>query len=166
MKTILFTIALFLIQSLCLAFNKDLLRTRELYYKASVNKNDAELFSDFLASAPDLEKTLLSGYQGISYMIRANHSWNPYIKLSFFTKGKDLLDEAIKKDPSNLELRFLRFCVQTNAPVFLGYSGMIEQDKTLILKAYSLSKDSDLKNRIKKYLVSSKYCTASDKAML
>jgi hypothetical protein len=166
MRTSLLIALLLLGCSFCRAVNGDLLRTRELYYKASANKGDAEKFSVFLAAAPDVEKTLLSGYQGMSYMIRANYSWNPYNKLSFFTKGKDLLDEAIKKDPTNMELRFLRFCVQTNAPVFLGYSGMIEQDKTVILKSYSLSKDNDLKRRIRTYLMSSNHCTGSDKELL
>lgn len=166
MKTIALIFTLLLVQVFCLAVNGDLQRTRELYYKASANKTDAELFSDFLSSSPDVEKTLLSGYLGMSYMIRANYSWNPYNKLSFFTKGKDLLDGAIRKDPSNMELRFLRFCVQTNAPGFLGYSGMIVQDKAVILSGYSQSKDKDLKTRIKNYLVSSKYCTASEKAQL
>lgn len=150
----------------CVAVNGDLLRTRELYYKASAHKDDAEKFSDFLAASPDVEKTLLSGYQGLSYMLSANYSWNPYNKLSFFTKGKDLLNEAIKKDPANMELRFLRFCVQTNAPGFLGYSDMIHQDKAIILAGYSTSKDSDLKYRIKNYLLSSKYCTPEDKLLL
>jgi hypothetical protein len=166
MRTTLLIITLFLTGRLCLAVNGDLQRTRELYYKASANKGDAELFSTFLSSSPDVEKTLLSGYRGMSYMIKANYSWNPYNKLSFFNKGKDLLDEAIQKDPANIELRFLRFCVQTNAPAFLGYSGMIGQDKAVILSGYPLSKDNDLKNRIRNYLVSSKYSTASDKALL
>lgn len=166
MKTLALLTLLLLAQIPGLALNKDLLRTRELYYKASANKNDAGLFSDFLAAAPDVEKTLLSGYQGMCYMIRANHSWNPYNKLSFFNKGRDLLDEAIKKDPSGAELRFLRFCVQTNAPGFLGYSDKIGEDKSVILAAYPQLKDKDLRDRIKNYLAASKHCTAADKALL
>lgn len=166
MKAIALLLTLVLAQGWCPAENGDLRRARELYYKASANKSDAELFNDFLHSSPDVEKTLLSGYRGMSYMIMANYTWNPYNKLSFFNKGKALLDEAIRKDPANMELRFLRFGVQTNAPGFLGYSGMIAEDKAVIINGYPQSKDGDLKNRIKNYLINSKYCSASDKAVL
>ena len=102
------------------AGDKDLLKVRDLYYRASANKEDAEIFHEYLIAKPEITTDLLSGYKGISYMIKANYSWNPYNKLSFFNKGKDLLDNAIGKDPSNVELRFLRYCVQANAPGFFG----------------------------------------------
>lgn len=149
-----------------LAGEGDLLRVRNLYYKATENRSDAEAFSSFLTGSPGINKSLLDGYKGMSYMIRANHSWNPYNKLSFFNKGKDLLDGSIQNAPQELELRFLRFCVQTNAPGFLGYSGKITEDKALILSLYGTCSDADLKNRIKNYLASSSYCTAADKERL
>ncbi|MBL7933541.1 MAG: hypothetical protein JNL60_16670 [Bacteroidia bacterium] len=148
------------------AVNADLIRVRQLYYKASSNKADAEQLDKFLSSSPNLGGTLLSGYKGMCYMIKANHAWNPYNKLSYFVKGRDLLDEAIHKNPSNIELRFLRFCVQTNAPVFLAYSGQIDEDKAIMVKGYTQLKDEDLRQRIKNYLVTSKYCSATDKLML
>ena len=166
MRTAILITALLLKQSVFWGHNKDLKHLRDLYYKAAVNKNNVELFTNFLASSPDVEKTVLSGYMGICYMIRANHSWNPCTKLSFFTKGKNLLDGAIIKDSFNIELRFLRFCVQTNAPGFLRYSQMIGADKAVILCGYSLSKDKDLKDRITNYLVNSNYCTRADKVRL
>ncbi len=109
---------------------------------------------------------MLSGYQGMAYMIRANYSWNPYNKLSFFFKGRDLLDGAIEKDPTNIELRWLRFCVQTNAPSFLAYSGKTKEDKAIVLYGYSLLKDGDLKERIKKYMNDPKYCTPQERNLL
>lgn len=148
------------------AGDKDLLKVRDLYYRASANKEDAEIFHEYLIAKPEITTDLLSGYKGISYMIKANYSWNPYNKLSFFNKGKDLLDNAIGKDPSNVELRFLRYCVQANAPGFLGYSGKIKEDKALILYGYAFLKDTDLKYRIKNYLNTSKYLTEEEKRSL
>lgn len=149
-----------------IANDKDLLKVRNLYYKASADKDDAEIFYDYLLSKPEITGPILSGYKGMSYMIKANFSWNPFNKLSFFNTGKDLLDNAIEKDQSNIELRFLRYCVQTNAPGFLGYSGKIKEDKVLILYGYYLIKDTDLKDRIKNYINSSKYCTDEEKRLL
>lgn len=166
MKTKILIVALFVARLHCFGLDNDLLRTRELYYKASTDKSDADLFSDFLLSKPDIEKTLLSGYQGLCYMIRANYVWNPYNKLGFFNKGKEMLNEAISKDPANLELRFLRYCVQTNAPSFLGYNNKIVEDKKVILSLYVLSTDRDLKSRIKNYLATSKHCTVAEVELL
>lgn len=149
-----------------LASTNDLLRTRELFYKASGSKHDAEVFKAFLASSPDVDRAILLAYQGMYYMIKANLSWNPYEKLSFFNKGKNMLEEAIARNPANMELRFLRFCVQSNAPVFLGYSSKLDEDKNSILQAYSSSKDIDLKKRIKTFITENTASSDNEKILL
>lgn len=146
--------------------NSDLVRTRELYYKASANTSQTETLSSFLSASPKIDPYLLTGYQGLCFMLRAREVWNPYSKLSYFNKGKDMLNMAINKSPDQVELRFLRFCVQTNAPAFLGYKNEIPADKSLILKKYSSLNDEDLKIRIKNYLGASAYCSASEKKLL
>lgn len=143
----------------------DLLTVRNLYYKATTSRKDADKFETVMKSATGISPSTLAGYKGMSSMINANYSFNPYNKLSFFIKGKDLLEEAIKVDPKNVELRFLRFCVQTNAPFFLGYSGKIEEDKAMLLANFSGVKDTDLASRISEFMKTSKYCTAEDKVV-
>lgn len=162
MKKILFIIILLKYAS-CFA-GDDILKVRGLYYRATTDKNVSDSFSVYLKTIPEINNSLLKGYTGMSYMIKANHSWNPYNKLSFFVKGKDYLNNAIEKDPKNVELRFLRFCVQTNAPGFLAYSGDITVDKTVIISGYSFIKDEDLKERIKNYMRISSSCTDKEKA--
>lgn len=142
----------------------DILKVRDLYYRATVNKTVSDSFYNYLKSTPEINSSLLAAYTGMSYLIKANHSWNPYNKLSYFTKGKTYLNLAIENDKKNVELRFLRFCVQTNAPLFLGYSGDIGDDKSTILSGYATLKDTDLKNRIKNYMVSCSHCTDKEKA--
>lgn len=166
MKKLFVLFLIFYLPFQSLAGDKDLLKVRDLYYRASANKDDAETFYNYLSGKPDITNHLLLGYQGMSYMIKANYTWNPYNKLSFFNKGKNLLDNAIGSDISNVELRFLRYCTQTNAPSFLGYSGEIKKDKEIILKGYDFLKDTDLKNRIKNYLYISKYLTEEEKRLL
>jgi len=85
----------------------DLLKVRELYYKAYANKIEADSFYCYLKNSPAIDRSLF-GYTGLSYMMKANFAWNPYNKLQFFNKGKQYLDGAIKMDPKNVELRFLR----------------------------------------------------------
>src|SRR6476661_6833414 len=121
------------ITNMIVADNLDLISLRELFYKASVSKKYSEEFARATQYAPGISNTTLSGYSGMSWLIKAHHAINPYNKLSYFFEGKALLEIAIKSDPANIELRFLRFSVQTNAPPFLGYSNSIGADKNVIL---------------------------------
>ncbi len=141
----------------------DIIKLRDLYYQASTDKKASEKFATATSSTSDIDKYTLAGYCGMSWMIKANHAFNPYNKLAYFFKGKDLLNCAITSDPKNVELRFLRYCVQTNAPAFLAYSGNITSDKSVIMIHYPTINDTDLKKRIKEYMLSSKYCTEAEK---
>ena len=105
------------------------------------------------------DDALLTGYKGAAIMMEANHVFNPITKLSRFKKGKGLIENAIKKDISNLELRYIRLTIQTNVPSFLGYSNAIEADKKIIIQQLSELKDKDLRNRIVNYLYFAKICT-------
>lgn len=95
------------------------------------------------------ESTLHLGYLGYLQTIWANHVLNPVSKLSTFKEGKQNIEQAIKNDPENVELRFIRLSVQKNAPSFLGYRSDIEQDINFIkqnrhlLEAVILNKTID-----------------------
>ena len=49
-------------------------------------------------------------------------------------KGKENIEEAIRKEPNNTELRFIRLSVQKNAPSFLGYKSNVQEDTDFIKK--------------------------------
>ena len=158
-----------LLASLCFqsfgADHNEMVRLRELYYGAVSHKADAEEFYRYLEGSPQINANVWKAYQGMSYMIRANYAWNPYNKLSYFTKGKSYLEGAISADPRNVELRFLRFCIQTNAPRFLYYQEKIIEDKAWIVAYYPLIKDEDLKKRIREYMKGSKVCNENEKGI-
>ena len=86
--------------------------------------------------------------------------------MSHFKKGKEKLAEAIKADPDNVELRFLRFSVQAEAPAFLGYRDNLEEDKIILLAQSSEIKDRQLKQMILNRLRSSNSLTETEKAAL
>ncbi len=72
------------------------------------------------------------GYLGGLQTIWANHIFSPISKLNTFNKGKKNIEQAIKKEPNNVELRFIRLSVQKNAPAFLGYQSNIKEDMQFI----------------------------------
>lgn len=71
-------------------------------------------------------------YLGGLQTIWANHLFSPISKFHTFKEGKKNIEQAIKKEPDNVELRFIRLSVQKNAPSFLRYKSNINEDTEFI----------------------------------
>jgi hypothetical protein len=133
---------------------------RKLYYQAALNEDAAVRLKKMLTEVNDNSDAIFVCYKGASQMLDAKYAFNPITKLNRFKKGKTMIEKAINKDPNHLEMRFIRFSIQTNLPSFLGYNNWIESDKKLLLLQTSKTKDEDLKLKISNYLV--KYCTKEE----
>jgi hypothetical protein len=75
-------------------------------------------------------------YTGALLMRKAGLVKGPSNKLSVFKSGHTKLEDAIKKNNSNAEFRFLRLIIQENAPGILGYKSDMQQDGDYIKKSY------------------------------
>lgn len=143
-----------LLLSICVSFllttDSRLVQIRSLYEKAPGGKPYCEELISLLKPY-DETTPLYFGYKGCAYMVMAKHIGSPFSKLSSFRKGKKMLEKAIGADDQNIELRFLRFTIQTNTPSLLGYSGQIKTDR-LFLVQHLHQTDSSLRNRISRYL--------------
>jgi len=106
--------------------------------------------------------TVINGYRGVSKMIEAKHMFNPLSRWNKFKEGRAMMEEAIEADVNNFELRYLRFAIQTSVPPVLGYSKNIEEDKKLLIAQLDRVKDTDLRTRTVKYLISTKHCTPEE----
>jgi hypothetical protein len=87
----------------------------------------------------ELEKIKNNSVVNLAYLggyktIWANHVFSPIEKLKTFKEGKKLIDEAVLKEPNNIEIRFIRLSVQKNAPAFLGYKSNVKEDEEFIRK--------------------------------
>ena len=91
-------------------------------------------------------------YLGVYQTIWANHVINPISKLSTFKKGTKNIDLAIKQQPNDVEIRFIRHSVQKNAPQFLGYSGALKADESFLKSNYHQVESTTLKEMIKNLL--------------
>ena len=136
------------------------IKVRNLYERAAIKEDEQLKLSNLLLSKP--ESVLLIGYKGANLMISAKYVFNPIRKLSRFNKGKVLIERALEKEPKNLELRYIRFTIQTNLPNFLGYSANVNKDKEFLINKLGTIADLDLKDRIVAYLISSKRCNESE----
>lgn len=139
---------------------------RALYEKASKNEQACDYLVSILHPYNENNHTLLAGYKACASMLSAKYALNPYTKINNFKEGRKLLDKVIKKDLQNIELRFLRFAVQTNAPDFLGYNSAIEEDKNILIKNLAQLTDLHLKQLIQNFLLRSTHLSEAQKILI
>jgi len=149
-----------------IAGTDNVVEVRKLFYLASESSSKSDDFLEKMLFIEDDSLGVHKGYLAMAYMLKAKHAWNPYNKLKFFHKGRDLLEAQIKNHSTSIELKFLRYCIQSNAPFFLGYSNEVESDKNYIVDHYITDLDDDLKWRIKKYFIDSKDLSKEEKKTL
>lgn len=111
-------------------FAIDLEYVRQHYEQAVKNENLCQTLIDQLSK--ETENPVCLAYLGAFQTIWANHVNSPLSKLSTFNKGKKNIEQALKKAPDNIELRFIRLSVQVNCPDFLQYNSNINEDKKFI----------------------------------
>ncbi len=112
------------------------------------------------------ERVVFAAYKASGLMMNAKYVGNPLDKFSTFSKGKTLLEQTVSKEPTNLEIRFLRLAMQANTPSFLGYSDAIPRDKKFVLQNVKTETDLELKNMIVAYLQKSDVLTHAEKKQL
>jgi hypothetical protein len=164
MKKLLSTSLLILFFA-ALAYGIDINEVRGLYKKAAIDEKANETMLSILSSV-DEKSPLLLGYKASGTMMMANYVINPLSKLSYFNRGKRMLESAIAADTKSLELRFLRFMVQVNSPSFLGYVNNIESDKRYILDNMVNMTDMKSKEFVSAILKDSKHLNPAEKTRL
>ena len=114
---------------------------RSAFYKAMEGDSKPLVAAQLnaLQSAPE---NLKPAFMGSMLMKRASFSGSADSKLRYFKEGHAMLEGAIKKNPDNVEFRFLRLMIQEHAPGVLGYKANIESDCECIRKNFkSLAKE-------------------------
>lgn len=154
MKKVLICV-FFFCSSVCLAKVPAINEVRLMFHKATLDEDACKDLINLLMPFDEINNPLLFGYKGSAIMMMAKHVFNPFSKLSYFKKGKNILESAIQADQKNVELRFLRYTIQTNIPSFLNYDNNVESDKAFLTKSLSKLNDMKLKKIISSYLKNS-----------
>ena len=129
----------------------DVNHVRMLYYRAA-EQGQTRQFLQTMERADVTKNPVLLCYKGLACMMAAKEGINPYTKLREFNRGKAMIQEAVKRDPQNAEIRFLRYGAQTNAPSFLNYNKNIQEDEDFLFENLASVPDADLRKRIATYL--------------
>lgn len=138
-----------------LASSQDLKELRLEYPKAVENVEIFTKFDGELAKVNSLSKAVLLAYKGAAYTLKAKFAKERKDKKEFFREGASLLESAVKADPENIEIRYIRLSVQENTPKVLKYNKDIEEDKEFVLKNYATISSKELKGIIKEFALKS-----------
>jgi hypothetical protein len=136
---------------------------RTLYYQAVSSKTAADKLQKSLLTVDDNSLQLLICYKGAAEMMQAKYILSPVTKFRKFKRGKNFIESAIANEPENLEMRFLRYTIQTNLPSFLGYNNQISADKRMLLEKLNEIHDKHLQQLVVNYLLASKYTTQNER---
>lgn len=118
-------------------------KVREQFFGMNQSK-DGALNLYFRLKPLDLSGSpVLLAYRGAASAAAAGSVSGVNKKLNYFSNGKSELEQAIKRSPGDVEIRFLRLATQVNAPSFLGYHSSIDQDKSIIINLLSQLKPNE-----------------------
>ena len=120
MKLLLIIISLFSLQNKC----DDMQSIRNDFHTI----NSKEKLENFIKLTTESESELAIPYLASAIMQSAEYTFLPPKKLKNFNKGKKMLESFIHEYPENIEARYIRIFVQSEAPGFLGYKKNIEAD--------------------------------------
>ena len=138
---------------------------RQLYKEAETSEEATETLLGQLEEADEAEPVLLA-YRASGTMLMAKHVSNPFSKMGYFKKGKNMMQQAVDAAPGNAEIRFLRFALQSSTPAFLGYKDNMEEDKAFLLRELPKLKNKELEQLILPFLINSDYLTEKEKQLL
>ena len=129
---------------------QDLSSVREQYSEATKSQKSAEDFYNLVANASKDNK-VMQAYKGAAIALKAKFAKDRKAKKSLFIDGVKLIENAIKSEPNNIELRLIRLSIQENTPKILNYKSNINEDKKLILTNFGKQNQS-LKEHIASFV--------------
>ncbi len=139
---------------------------RDKFQKAIDNSNMTDKLSMELNKIQKPEPLVLA-YIASLEALKAKHSWSPVSKLQYMESHKRMMNDAVRKSPNSMEIRYLRYNIQRSVPSYLGYSKNLAEDKMFIVDAF-INKKFDSKNKklikeVYDYMVQSNSLTPEEK---
>ena len=141
----------FLMMTMSLAPSIAIDDIRREYPKAMEDKAICEKWYRQLQVESIDNNQVLLAYKGGIYMGMAKFAVVAK-KMMYVNKGKALIESAVAKESMNVEIRFIRYSVQSKLPTALGYNKNKTEDKAFIQTHISQIKNEQFKNEILKYL--------------
>jgi|GEM_PF-6433363 len=112
---------------------RDMADIRDQYFKALYDEDVAlELLDHF--SANEKDDAVWKAYHGGIHAVMCLHTGNPFKRGKLIKEAQILIEQAVVDSPSNTEIRFMRFAVESQLPKFLGKSKNLVEDASFLGK--------------------------------
>lgn len=153
----------------CMASAQSLPKIRAAFVRALNSKQVSDSLYNSLDALQDKSPVLVA-YTGSAEAMRALHTWNPYFKIKYVKDAEQSYAKAVKQEPLNIEIRFLRFSMEHYVPGFLGYNKNLQADKNEIITqlhaGHHGTADAGTVKAIVEFLLQSKRCTVQENDFL
>lgn len=105
---------------------------RKVYYDAVEDENKIEDLSNLINNNFNSGKfdcpPIIIAYKAGIEALKSKHAFWPFTKLEKLNDSMEIFSEAVKLNPDNLEIRFMRFSILHYVPSFLGYTNEMNDD--------------------------------------
>ena len=127
-------IILFFIIINCNAQINNLDQIRKTYLESAKSEENIQKLISTCEDYKSKNDSIIYAYRTVADLMLIKYKYNPFYKLKLFTEYSRKLDLIVKNNFNNIEIRFLRYCVQKRTPRFLGYNDNLELDYQFIIQ--------------------------------
>jgi len=144
---ITYLIISFFLIIICNAQTNKLDQIRKLYIEAAQSEENINKLISKCEEYKSKNNSIIYAYRTVADLMLIKYKYNPLYKLKLFTDYSRKLDVTVTNNLNNIEIRFLRYCVQKKTPGFLGYNDNLELDYQFIIQNIDFQ-SKDLKEYI------------------
>ncbi len=140
----------------------DLATIRKMYSDVAKSETNAKEFTEKLSGVSNSDEKILVAYKAASILLESKFESIIGSKISRFKEGAKLLEDTLKSDPNNIEIRMIRLSIQEDVPGITGYKKNIKEDKKFITAHYA-EQNAALKEYLKNFVLQSKSFSEKEK---
>ena len=107
---------------------------RKTYLESAKSEENIHKLISTCEDYKSKNNSIICAYRTVADLMLIKYKYNPFYKLKLFTEYSRKLDLIVKNNFTNIEIRFLRYCVQKQTPRFLGYNDNLELDYQFIIQ--------------------------------
>ena len=133
---------------------------RKSYTIAQNSKENTAQFYQLMQEVSSEDIPIKRAYKGDSIMMYAKYSVKNVREL--LKEGKEWVEEALNKEPENIEIRLVRLSLQEHLPKIVPYHKNKDEDKKVILDSF-YSQSKLLQKYLQDYIQSSKSFSPEEK---
>ena len=119
---------------ICNAQTNNLNQVRKSYLESAKSEENINKLISTCEEYKSENDSIIYAYSTVADLMQIKYKYNPIYKLKLFTEYSRKLDLIVINNFNNIEIRFLRFCVQKKTPGFLGYNDNLELDYQFIIQ--------------------------------